>query len=198
MEYKTNSELDVEKTVEVCAHTHSSMDSFQFIGRTLKFRCTGGKQGGTHFVITFILPAIILQMFVSASEFRECVMHASCPVSAAGLWVTTWFSGFNFFSSFIFLDSFVCGHTSPRAKREEWCTHWPPAPHLKVFLSDVIYFFIRSQGKLPKRGCILVFSRASIPQMKTRTSQKLVRLSCGPDAASEVVRGRREKPRQLK
>lgn len=58
-------------------------------------------------------------------------------------------------------------------------------------------YFIPSQAELPKSCCVFVCSRASTPPMKTRTSQKLVRLCCGPDTASEVVRGWREKPHDL-
>lgn len=109
MDNKAGSEPDVEITVVVCAQTHTHsywrMEWLQFICRTVKFGSPGG--GGTPFVITFILPAITLQMFARAREFRECVMRASRPVSAAGLWVTTWFSPSNFFPSSFFFR-FLC------------------------------------------------------------------------------------------
>lgn len=51
-------------------------------------------------------------VFLSAREFRECVMHASRPVSAVGLWVTTWFSGSNFFFLHFFLIPCLWPHES--------------------------------------------------------------------------------------
>lgn len=77
---------------------------------------------------------------------------------------------------FLFFRFLVCGHTSPRAKREEWNTQWPLLPQLKVYMSYIIIFFCHKQNfpNVAAFLCVLTCADPADENKNIRASCRLV------------------------